>query len=92
MNSEKSNINKLDKLDVPRNIVLKMPKVEIVGKNEIKIENHKGIIIFDTNEIKINTKLGVLRIEGANFNLLFMGGQTLVIEGSFKSLEYEGDI
>lgn len=83
---------KLDSLEKTRKIVSKMPKVEILGRRELKIENHKGIIVFDNDKVKINTKLGVLNINGNNFNILFMGGETLVIEGDFKSLNYEGEV
>lgn len=88
---ERNKESKLEKLDIPKDIVLSFPKIEIIGRNEIRVENHKGIIIFDKQEIKLKTKVGVLKILGDNFNLLFMGGETLIIEGDLKSLEYEGE-
>lgn len=92
MNSnDKNNTVNLDGLNATRNFISKMPRIEIMGKREIKIENHKGIIVFDNDKVKINTKIGILNILGNNFNILFMGGETLVIEGDFKSLEYEGE-
>ncbi|GFZ30910.1 sporulation protein YqfC [Clostridium zeae] len=79
-----------EKLDLPRDIVLNIPKIVITGDNEIIIENHKGIISFDSSEIKINSKVGTITLDGVNLEILFIGGNTITISGKFKSLIYEG--
>lgn len=79
-----------EKLDLPRDIVLNIPKIIITGDNEIIIENHKGIISFDSSEIKINSKVGTITLDGVNLEILFIGGNTITISGKFKSLIYEG--
>ncbi|MGL4654443.1 MAG: YabP/YqfC family sporulation protein [Sarcina sp.] len=86
MNKSNNNLNKA------RDIVSAMPRVELKGRREIIVENHNGIVIFDKDIVRLKTKIGILNIYGEEFNLLFMNGPTLVIEGNFKSLEYEGDI
>ena len=43
----------VDKLEMPKEIVLDVPRITVIGRNEITIENHKGILIFEKNEIKI---------------------------------------
>lgn len=42
----------LSKLDFPSDISLDLPKIIVVGNREITIENHKGIIFFETNMVK----------------------------------------
>ncbi|GKU23631.1 sporulation protein YqfC [Clostridium folliculivorans] len=79
-----------ERLDLPRDIVLNIPKIVITGDNEIIIENHKGIISFDSSEIKINSKVGTITLDGVNLEILFIGGNTITISGKFKSLIYEG--
>ena len=39
------------KLGLPRDVVLDIPKIIITGDNELIIENHKGIIMFEEDEI-----------------------------------------
>ncbi|OFI07183.1 YabP family protein [Clostridium acetireducens DSM 10703] len=80
-----------NKLDLPRDVILNLPKITVTGNNEITIENHKGVILFETNEIKINSNVGLVSIYGKNFEILFMGGSTITLSGKFKSLVYEGD-
>jgi sporulation protein YqfC len=80
-----------EKLDLPRDVVLNMPKITVTGENEIIIENHKGVILFEEKEVKINSNVGLITIYGSGFEILFMGGSTLTVSGKFKSVVYEGN-
>lgn len=86
---EKSRELLTTKLDLPKDVVLNLPKITIIGNNEITIENHKGIILFERNIIKINTKEKIIDIEGENFEILYIGDSTIAISGKFKSISYE---
>lgn len=77
------------RLDLPKDIVMNVPKITITGNNEITIENHKGIVSFENSELKINSKVGTIIIKGTNLEILFIGGNTITIEGKFKSVLYE---
>ncbi|EJO5347202.1 sporulation protein YqfC [Clostridium botulinum] len=79
-----------DKLDLPRDIILNQPKIVVVGNEEITIENHRGVVIFDKEVVKINSGSGLISIYGKEFEILFMGGSTITLGGKFKSIEYEG--
>lgn len=78
------------RLDLPRDVVLNIPKIMITGDNEITIENHKGVVLFEEKEIKINSSVGLITICGDGFEILFMGGSTLTLSGKFRSVVYEG--
>lgn len=80
-----------EKLDIPRDIVLNLPKITITGDNEIIIENHKGVILFEEGQIKINSTVGMIEINGSKFEVLFMGGNTLTLSGKFRSITYVGN-
>jgi len=77
------------KLDLPRDVVLNIPKITIIGDNEITIENHKGVLIFEEDKMQINSSSGLITIYGHSFEILFMGGSTLTVNGKFKSMMYE---
>lgn len=78
-----------EKLDLPRDVVLNLPKITVIGSNEITVENHKGVVLFEEKKMKINSNVGLLTIYGQNFEILFMGGSTLTVSGNFKSMVYE---
>jgi sporulation protein YqfC len=81
----------VNKLDLPRDIILNMPKITVTGENEIIIENHKGVVLFNEEQVKVNSGVGLISIQGSRFEILFMGGSTLTIGGKFKSIVYEGN-
>lgn len=86
---EKSRDVIAEKFDLPKDVVLNLPKITIIGNNEITIENHKGIILFESDIIKVNTKVKVINIQGENFEILYIGDSTITISGKFKSVSYE---
>lgn len=79
-----------EKLDLPTDVVMDIPKIIVTGDMEITIENHKGIITFDSDVVKINSRVGAIKIEGRSFEILYIGGSTITIKGRFKSIAYEG--
>lgn len=78
------------KFDLPKDVILDIPKITIIGDEEITIENHKGIIMFERDIIKINSRFGAISIKGENFEILYIGSSTTTISGKFKSIVYEG--
>lgn len=80
----------IEKLDLPKDVLLDVPKIIVVGRNEITIENHKGILIFDRDKIKINTNICPIEIKGRKFEILYIATSTITIKGYFDSIEYVG--
>lgn len=79
----------INNLELPSEVILDVPKVTILGYEEITIENHKGIIEFDTSLVRINTKLGPIKIEGRGLEIEYIGAHTLVISGRCNGAIYE---
>lgn len=79
----------IGKLDLPREMVLDLPKVTIISNSEISIENHKGVIFFGESQIKIRTSIGVVNISGGSFEIIFVGGSTIALSGKFKSVVFD---
>ncbi len=79
----------LNKFDFPKDIAMELPKIIVIGNKEITIENHKGLLAFESNLIKINSRLGAILINGENFEILFIGDSTMTISGNFYGISYE---
>ena len=79
----------LSKLDFPRDISLDLPRIIVIGNREIIIENHKGIIFFETNMVKINSRIGAIVIKGEEFEILFIAETSITISGIFRGISYE---
>ena len=81
----------IDTLELPSDIILGIPKITLIGQRELTIENHKGILKFENDELIINTSLGYLTVLGNNFEIVFVGGTTITLRGNFESVGYEGN-
>ena len=96
MRERKKNKNRsasvLDRiLDVPQEVVTGLPKITILGFNEILIENYKGILEYEEFYIRVNTYIGVVNINGFNFNIKQMSDEDILITGQIDSIDIEND-
>ncbi|SDK38097.1 sporulation protein YqfC [Natronincola ferrireducens] len=75
-------------LELPKDIILDIPKITMIGNLQIYIENHKGIIEYTSNRIRINSKSGVLRILGRNLLLKNIVQEEIIIVGDIQQVEF----
>jgi len=76
-------------LEVPKEISTGLPKITILGFNELLIENYKGILEYEEFFIRVNTHIGIININGLNFNLKQMTDEELLISGKIENIELE---
>lgn len=82
--------NKLDKiLELPKEVCTNIPKVEIVGFDEMIIENYKGILEYEEFFVRINTHIGIVSINGFNLNLENMTNDDIKVTGQIESIDFE---
>lgn len=78
-----------DAWGVPKDVIMNIPRLTISGDKEIYIENHKGILEYTDNEIRISTAMGIVRVCGKNLIIDRIRLEDIVISGSFTKVEYE---
>ena len=78
-----------DKLGVPKDVIMNIPRLTVSGNREIYIENHKGLLGYTDTEIRISTPMGVVRIYGENLCIDRIRLEDVLISGCFKCVEYE---
>ena len=82
--------NKIDKiLEIPREIYSDIPKITIIGFDEMIIENYKGVLEYEEFFTRINTFIGIININGFNLKLENMSKDDLKITGKIESVEFE---
>lgn len=72
--------------DLPADALVGLPKVELVGDRELRIENHKGILAYGTQEIHVSGGGYVLRVTGEDLELRAMTGLELLITGHITGI------
>lgn len=64
------------------------PTVTLVGNTFISIENYLSIITYDSNLIKIKTKVKTIKITGDKLLLKYIEECEIGIKGVIYSVEY----
>lgn len=75
-------------LDLPKEIVLNYPLVSLVGNEDLIIYNHKGLIEYTNDTIRINTTCGILKIEGKGMYIVKITNEYVKLSGKIKSVIY----
>jgi sporulation protein YqfC len=75
-------------LELPRDIVLDLPKITLVGNLQLYIENHKGIIEYSSGVVRINTKAGILAVTGAGLTIRTIVVEEIIIAGQIDRVEF----
>lgn len=78
-----------DAWGMPKDVIMNMPKLSIGGNREIYIENYKGILEYTSEEIRLSTTIGVVRIAGKNLTVERIRLTDIFISGYFRVVEYE---
>ena len=75
---------------MPPEVVSDIPKISILGFDEVIIENYKNIMEYENFYIKINTHIGIININGLNLSLMQMNQDDMKITGKIDSIDFEG--
>lgn len=86
-NIDNLKINISEKLELPMDISLDLPRIIIIGNKELNIINHKGIIQYTVHTIRINSKIGVIKITGESMEIKNILSDEIVITGIVENVE-----
>ncbi|MEA1960332.1 MAG: sporulation protein YqfC [Bacillota bacterium] len=90
MNKRKEMIGKAmaDFLEIPKDLVLDLPKITMIGQNEFYMENHKGIIEYTSVRMRINLSRGFLEINGENLEINALMPEEMSVSGIIKNIKF----
>jgi sporulation protein YqfC len=80
-----------DHLELPSDVVLELPRITTIGQLHAYIENHRGLVLFSDNELRLKMEQGYLKITGENFVLKMMLPEEILLEGKIKELIFIND-
>lgn len=75
-------------LEVPGQVV-GLPKVELIGQGELRMENHRGILAYGREEILVSGGKLLIRVKGTQLELKAMNAGELLITGTILAVELE---
>lgn len=73
--------------DLPADGLAGLPRVELVGDHELRVENHRGILAYGEREIHVGAGKLVIRVRGEGLRLRVMNARELLITGQIMGIE-----
>lgn len=86
----KNTRNKIEKLlEIPVEVTTNIPKITLIGFNQLMIENYMGVIEYEEYLVKINSYIGIIIIEGNKMNLNQINENDVLISGVISKIYLE---
>ena len=84
------NFNRVNELlDLPKEVGTDIPKITMVGFEELIIENYKGILEYEEFFIRISTYIGNVNINGFELKLNQITDESVKINGKIENVDFE---
>lgn len=77
-----------DVTNIPKDVILGVPLVQLVGQEEFYIENYRGILEYTNTFIRIQTKIGQIHICGKELEIIYYTNDEMKVIGRIESLAY----
>ncbi|MGI6362482.1 MAG: YabP/YqfC family sporulation protein [Bacillota bacterium] len=78
-----------DIFDLPRDLIANTFRLTLVGRGQLFIENHKGIILYDPELIRLNVRGGEIKIAGSQLQVRSVYAHEVYIEGAIENISLE---
>ena len=76
-------------LELPGDALGGLPRIELMGDRELRMEAHKGILAYGDEEILISGGKLVVKVRGSGLELRSMNASQLLITGVITAVELE---
>ena len=73
---------------MPKDVVLGASVVTMLGRNEVSIENYRGIIEYTDTLIRVQTKSGQIRLTGKRLQIEYYTNDEMKVTGAVYTLEF----
>ncbi|MTI81477.1 MAG: sporulation protein YqfC [Firmicutes bacterium] len=75
-----------DFLEIPSDVMLDLPKTVLVGNLQVFIENHRGIVEYTSESVRVIVGDGEIGVVGENLSLRNITSDEIIVEGKIKGL------
>lgn len=74
--------------ETPKDVIMGLPILNIIGENELTLENYSGIIEYTDTLVRIRTKIGQLKVNGKNLHVVYYTNDEMKMHGRIDSIEF----
>ena len=88
MNREQIKEKMVSAMDLPKDVIQNASVITILGRNELCIENYRGIIEYTDALIRVQTRAGQIRIQRKRLRIQYYTNDEMKVTGALSSLEF----
>lgn len=74
--------------EVPPEVMSDFPKIILAGNQEISIENFNNLVEYTEQKIRMNTRCGMLVLDGVDLKIRKMTADYITIKGTIIQLGF----
>jgi sporulation protein YqfC len=78
----------IELLELPKELVFNLPKITIMGRNNLIIENYTGIFEYESDHIRANTGAGIIKITGNSLLIKEITHEDIMVSGEIEIIEF----
>lgn len=75
-------------IDLPPDLTLDLPRITLIGNQSLMIENHRGLIHFSSEQLKLAIHNGIMEMNGSSLTISTITSVDISIEGRIDELKY----
>jgi len=75
-------------LDMPEDLVLDVPRITLMGRIQLTIENHRGVELFRSDLLRLQLAEGMLEVEGDGLMIHRILKDEVRVEGTIRRVEF----
>ncbi len=80
-----------DIFDLPKDVLLDLPRITIVGGHRAAVENHRGIVRYQQHSLTIGYSSGRVIFEGDDLTVHSISSEEVVVEGRIEAVVLQPD-
>ena len=81
-------IKMAERANLPKDVIMGVPIITMTGQTDMRIENYRGILEYTDCLIRIQTKIGRIKISGKQLQVSYYTNDEMEITGQILSVEY----
>jgi sporulation protein YqfC len=74
-------------LELPQDVVYDLPRLTMIGDRQLYIENHRGVLHFSSDRLRLALSKGELEVTGEDLIIRTIWTEEVFIEGVIKHIE-----
>lgn len=78
-----------DMFELPREVIMDLPRLTLAGNVQVYLENHRGVIAYNEALVRIGVSNGEIIIRGQELQIKNLAAEELLIKGLIEGVEYE---